>query len=102
MTVAVTGPRNLAETRSAFKTFYRLTGDIPGFHTDNHWGTQNAIDKTERIARDYHQEFKATVGINDMSLPFWGVFDIHGDWGDVRARCNTRAYVASPGDERRY
>lgn len=83
VTVAVTGLRNLAETQSAFKTFYRLTGDIPGFHADNHWGTQNAIDKTERTARDYHQEFKATVGINDMSLPLGGVFDIHGDWGDV-------------------
>lgn len=32
------------------------------------------------MATDYYYQFSATLGINDMSLPWGGLFDICGDW----------------------
>lgn len=59
---------------------WRSTGKIPGLHTDNHWGTSHTKITMQLVARDSFETFGATLGINDMSLPQGGLFDIAGDW----------------------
>ncbi len=83
VTVKVPGLQN-------FATFgggpWRLTGDRPGLHTDNHWGTSNAISKTMVMAARVRKDYSASMGVNDMSLLWGGMFDINGDW-------NTRFHI---------
>ncbi|MGH7274433.1 MAG: hypothetical protein ACREIQ_08260 [Nitrospiria bacterium] len=64
---------------------YRLTGAFgePGVtsqHTENHNGTGSTITRLIIIANDYLQDTEYTLGINDISLPFGGLFDIGNNW----------------------
>lgn len=67
---------NLAEIRT---NFFRLTGQT-GTHPDNHWGTLETTLKAQLLALDFFAQFGAKIGINDMSLPAGGLFDICGTW----------------------
>lgn len=60
-------------------------------HTANHYGTRTLRDAITAIARDYRKEFGCyrktkerlgfqPIGINDMALPYGGVFDIGRNW----------------------
>lgn len=57
-----------------------MTGQNPGRHTDNHYGTLYTNGSTMRIALDFFEKYGATLGINDLSLPEGGLFDICGTW----------------------
>lgn len=59
--------------------FLRLTGQLPQ-HPDNHWGTPSTVNNVQLVALDYFADFGATLGINDLSLPQGGLFDIAGNW----------------------
>lgn len=58
---------------------YRLTGQTPE-HPDNHNGTAFTVVRTILIALDYLEATTTTLGINDMSLPLGGLFDVSGRW----------------------
>lgn len=58
---------------------YRLTGQTP-MHEDNHYAIKDVIKNIKAIAQDFYEGFQATLGINDMSLPGGGLFDIYGNW----------------------
>jgi hypothetical protein len=61
---------------------YRLTGSTStGAHPANHYGTDSTIVNTNYMANDYYEQFSATIGINDMSLPWGGLFDIGQPYG---------------------
>ena len=53
----------------------RLTGQTNA-HKANHYGTYYAVTNARLVAEDYYEQFGATLGINDMSLPLGGMFDI--------------------------
>lgn len=64
--------------------FYRPTGQT-GDHPDNHYGTNDTIFNIQGMAQDYfdlcdEDICNETLGINDMSLPWGGLFDVNGDW----------------------
>jgi hypothetical protein len=59
--------------------FYRLTGQT-ALHNANHWGTLTTTDNIQRLALDFFAILDATLGINDVSLPSGGIFDIAGNW----------------------
>lgn len=64
--------------------FYRLTGQNAK-HPDNNYATNDTIFRIQGIAQDYFDLCDGnicneTLGINDMSLPWGGLFDVHGDW----------------------
>lgn len=75
--VAVPG---LVDLAAVFTNFFRLTGSIPGRHTDVHWGTLMTTNNIQRLALDFFEAFEATLGINDLSLPAGGIFDLGGTW----------------------
>jgi len=60
-------------------TFFRLTGRT-STHFDNHYGTENTVDKIVAMAFDYFDLHNETIGINDMSLISGGLFDIRNNW----------------------
>lgn len=65
--------------------FYRLTGSAGTPHTDNHYATNDTIFNIQGMAQDYfdicdEDICNETLGINDMTLPWGGLFDINGDW----------------------
>ncbi len=68
----------------AFRAFpsdtWRFAGALAGRHTDNHWATAHTIAQAALMATDYFVTKKAVMQINDMSLPFGGMFDICGTW----------------------
>ncbi len=72
---------------------YRLTGST-GTHPVNHYGTDTTIVNTNYMANDFYEQFAATLGINDMSLPWGGGFDIYGRWLDdiTSPQCRQRGY----------
>ncbi len=55
--------------------FYRLTGDTDA-HRKNHFAAEKALSGAFDIAFDFFEAFGKTLGINDMSLPSGGLFDI--------------------------
>ncbi len=67
---------------------YRLVGSwnggsngVTSQHTLNHFGTISLIVRISLLAADYFQNTGgAVLGINDMSLPLGGLFDILNDW----------------------
>lgn len=64
---------------------WRLTGQYgsPGVtsrHFSNHYGEAYTIDATMAIAREYFNLTKTTLGINDMSLEWGGLFDVGNNW----------------------
>lgn len=52
------------------------------YHPDNHYGTQKLIDTLKTIADGYRAVFPndAPIQINDMSLPWGGIFDVENNW----------------------
>ena len=80
--VAVPG---LVDLGSVFTNFFRLTGRVPGRHTDNHWGTLTTTDNVRRLALDFFAILDATLGINDLSLLAGGLFDRDANWGTPHA-----------------
>jgi hypothetical protein len=74
------GMPGLVDMSAIATNVFRLTGARAGLHTDNHWGTQNTVDSIQGVAWDFFEAFDATLGINDLSLPLGGLFDISGDW----------------------
>lgn len=58
---------------------YRLTGST-GTHPANHYGTDSTIVSVNYMANDYLGETGTILGINDMSLPWGGLFDVNENW----------------------
>lgn len=60
---------------------YNSDEQIP-YHPDNHYGVQKLIDTLKTIADGYRAVFPndAPIQINDMSLPWGGVFDYLRNW----------------------
>ncbi|GAB4536926.1 MAG: hypothetical protein Fur0020_05270 [Thermodesulfovibrionia bacterium] len=58
---------------------YRLTGGT-STHPNNHYGTPETNARIRAMARDYFEATGIAIGINDMSLPLGGLFDIYGNW----------------------
>jgi len=58
---------------------YRLTGATTT-HPENHYGKHSTIVLMRMIADEYYAETGTTLGINDMSLPWGGLFDVSGNW----------------------
>lgn len=66
---------------------YRLTGQT-GDHPDNHYGTNDTIFNIQGMAQDYfdicdEDICNETLGINDMSLIWGGLFDVEGNWNSA-------------------
>jgi hypothetical protein len=60
-------------------TYYRLTGQT-SYHSDNHYVEAGTYDGITGVAKEFFDFFSATLGINDASLKWGGLFDINGDW----------------------
>lgn len=61
---------------------YALIGARPA-HVSNHFGTQWVTSAMRWIADEYAATTNGhTIGINDISLPYGGVFDIDGTWAE--------------------
>jgi hypothetical protein len=58
---------------------YALIGTQSGLHPGSHFGTPFVVLSMQSIASQYAPSHR-TIGINDMSLIYGGVFDINGDW----------------------
>lgn len=64
---------------------WRLTGSygepgVKSMHYNNHYGEAYTIDAMIAIVRKYFKKTGATLGINDMSLIWGGLFDIGNNW----------------------
>lgn len=56
-----------------------------GTHPSNHYGTSFLTERITKIAQEYHKKFSCykeydPIAINDMALPYGGVFDVYNDW----------------------
>ncbi|HOJ86279.1 MAG TPA: hypothetical protein PK103_06165 [Elusimicrobiales bacterium] len=62
-------------------TNYVLWGETET-HPYNHFGTKKLVDTIVEIANEYKSYFPDSqpLYINDMSLPWGGLFDINNDW----------------------
>lgn len=62
-------------------------------HPDNHYGNATFNQKLESIASNYYEKFHCyekaedgshlgyqAIGVNDMSLPYGGLFDVDNNW----------------------
>jgi hypothetical protein len=62
----------------------RYTGAVAGVHTSNHNGSPELHEFVRRLAAAYNSLVPAadagSLGLNDMSLPFGGVFDLDASW----------------------
>lgn len=81
LTVRVPGLMPLIEP-SGSSFWYRLTGSTSA-HSSNHYGTNSTNVAIYNIALDYWFDTDTTLGINDMSLVWGGLFDINGNWSSV-------------------
>jgi hypothetical protein len=61
--------------------YYNLVGETatPTL-AHNHYGTSEVGNGALAIAKTIFKEFGKKISINDMSLPWGGLFDINGDW----------------------
>ncbi len=73
----LTGAPPVTLTTSVGKCLGRLIT-----HVENHHGTFFLVQSIFAMATDYFSDptTQATLGVNDMSLPEGGLFDICGDW----------------------
>ena len=61
-------------------SYYRLKGQRPA-HPDNHWAMEDVIGYIQQMSSSFYRDHNnATLGINDMSLVYGGLFDISADW----------------------
>jgi hypothetical protein len=58
---------------------YQLKGEDDR-HETNHYGTFNTVYKIQQICEQFYDETGLAAGVNDISLPWGGVFDLNGDW----------------------
>ena len=58
---------------------WKLTGQTT-IHPVNHYGTYTVVGIIGNMAADYYEETGIAIGINDMSLPWGGLFDINNNW----------------------
>ncbi len=70
---------------------YRLIGLFgePGViseHRKNHFGTETLIAKVRTLANAVYQDSAYVLRINDISLPWGGVFDIENNWSTPHSR----------------
>jgi hypothetical protein len=70
---------SLPDTSLSGETAFRLTGKTAN-HSANHYGTEDLRLSVKAIADDYFIATNSTLGINDMSLGWGGLFDIAGEW----------------------
>lgn len=63
-------------------------------HPTSHYGTFNTVWRIQRICESFYQETGLVGGVNDMSLPWGGVFDLGPRYGGV--------YWASPHSEHKW
>ncbi len=63
-------------------SYLRLTGGEGTVHPDNHYTTIYAMTNTWLIAETYYEQTGTTLGINDMSIRWGGLFDINGNWNN--------------------
>ncbi|MBI4822797.1 MAG: hypothetical protein HY805_00990 [Nitrospirae bacterium] len=77
------------EPMPAYTLIYQLTGggDRMPHHSDNHYGTKSTRENMILVARDFYKQFKAKLGINDMSLVWGGLFDLCDTWNPAD-RCS--------------
>lgn len=63
------------------RSYYALIGTTT-YHPVNHAGKYNVLKNIQKIAWAYHQEFPGVplLAINDISLPWGGLFDVRGNW----------------------
>ena len=57
---------------------YLFTGAVKGQHSDNHYGTPAALAAFRQFADSLNQWIGEPLGINDVSLPQGGLFDVGG------------------------
>ena len=61
--------------------FYRVPLNRDTSHPENHYATNDTISAIQGMAQDYFEATEGTmISINDMSLPWGGLFDISGNW----------------------
>ncbi len=72
--VGVTGLQALEQRQSD-----TLIGQTT-IHPINHYGILTMTTGLDALADSLHERFNDTLYINDMSLPFGGVFDIDANW----------------------
>lgn len=58
---------------------YLLSGGTPR-HPVNHFGSTSTVAGSTTAAADYFTQAGASIGINDMSLNYGGLFDAIDDW----------------------
>lgn len=58
---------------------WRLTGVEPP-HPGSHYGTLETLDRIRAMATDYFTLHGESIGVNDISLIWGGLFDIRGNW----------------------
>lgn len=58
---------------------WRLTGETDT-HPNNHYGTSSTLGNVAGMAFDYYDTYEATLGINDISLEWGGLFDWKATW----------------------
>ncbi|MBI1824439.1 MAG: hypothetical protein HYR80_10055 [Nitrospirae bacterium] len=66
-------------TDSVAPPIWRLTGKT-GSHSSNHFGTAGTNAMIRAMAKDYYNINHESIGINDMSLPKGGLFDVNANW----------------------
>lgn len=54
-----------------------LSDGTPNYHTDNHFGTPKLVAAITKVARNFKRDTGISLGINDMSLPWGGLYDYH-------------------------
>lgn len=59
--------------------YWSLTGQT-STHPNNHYGTPATLARAGMMAYDYYKKTGATLGINDMSLEWGGLFDWKATW----------------------
>ncbi|MEO0267386.1 MAG: hypothetical protein ABIM36_04530 [candidate division WOR-3 bacterium] len=77
----------------------------PNYQDDhNHWGQSYLIDAIYAIALNYVDEGGEIILINDISLPFGGLFDINGNWTVPHSthRMGQNADIEGTGEEGKF
>jgi murein endopeptidase len=59
---------------------YQLKGQNSA-HPNNHYGSCNAVYRIQQICIQFYNETALRAGVNDMSLPWGGMFDIGPPYG---------------------
>jgi len=92
--LSVKVPEKLIEMKPSL--YYVLAGTTTS-HPYNHYGTELLIKTLTQIASEYHSAFPnaSLIEINDMSLPWGGLFDIKDNWEKPHNlhRCGNQADI---------